>query len=79
MRRILLVDDDTGLREALQAALASHGRDVSGAKDGIAALRAAVDSRPEVIISDVNMPLLRDRMRSEYLKPCRCSHGFLSS
>jgi CheY-like chemotaxis protein len=58
MRKILLVDDDLELREALQAALAAHGHVVFGAGDGIAALRAAVETRPDVIISDVNMPLL---------------------
>lgn len=58
MRKILLVDDDSELREALEAALAAHGYAVFGAHDGIAALRAAVDTRPDVIISDVNMPLL---------------------
>jgi CheY-like chemotaxis protein len=58
MREILLVDDDLELREALQAALAAHGHVVFGAGDGIAALRAAVETRPDVIISDVSMPLL---------------------
>jgi CheY-like chemotaxis protein len=58
MCKVLLVDDDAGLREALEAALASHGHDVSSAQDGLAALRAAVERNPEVIISDVNMPYL---------------------
>jgi CheY-like chemotaxis protein len=38
--------------------LISRGHDVSSAQDGLAALRAAVDSKPELIISDVNMPYL---------------------
>jgi CheY-like chemotaxis protein len=58
MMKVLLVDDDAALREALEAALTLHGHDVSSAQDGLAALRAAVDRIPDVIISDVNMPYL---------------------
>ena len=58
MCRVLLVDDDAPLREALDAALTSHGHEVFTAPDGLAALRAAVETRPDVIISDVNMPYL---------------------
>ncbi|WP_233830575.1 response regulator [Paraburkholderia sp. ZP32-5] len=54
----MLIDDDAGLRAALEAALASHGHEVASAQDGLAALRAAIDQRPEVIVSDVNMPYL---------------------
>ncbi|MBT2794298.1 response regulator [Paraburkholderia strydomiana] len=58
MCKVLLVDDDAALREALDAALTSHGHVVFTAQDGLAALRAAIDTRPDVIISDVNMPHL---------------------
>lgn len=58
MRKILLIDDDSELRDALQTALTAHGHAVFCAEDGIAALRAAVEIKPELIISDVNMPLL---------------------
>lgn len=58
MRKVLLIDDDAALREALEAVLVLHGHDVTSAQDGLAALRAAVETGPEVIISDVNMPYL---------------------
>jgi CheY-like chemotaxis protein len=58
MGRVLIVDDDAALREALEAALTSLGHEVVSAQDGLAALRAAVDTGPDVIISDVNMPYL---------------------
>jgi CheY-like chemotaxis protein len=58
MCKILLVDDDAALREALEAVLVSAGHDVASAQDGLAALRAAVETKPEVIVSDVNMPRL---------------------
>ncbi|WP_353049322.1 response regulator [Paraburkholderia strydomiana] len=54
----MLVDDDAALRQALEAVLISHGHDVASAQDGLSALRAAVEIRPDVIISDVNMPHL---------------------
>jgi CheY-like chemotaxis protein len=58
MCKILLVDDDAALRAALEAALVINGHQVFSAQDGLAALRAAVEARPDVIISDVNMPHL---------------------
>ncbi|MFT0174073.1 response regulator transcription factor, partial [Paraburkholderia mimosarum] len=58
MCKILVVDDDAELRDALQATLAAHGHVVFCAEDGIAELRAAVEIKPELIISDVDMPLL---------------------
>ncbi|WP_233856277.1 response regulator [Paraburkholderia sp. HD33-4] len=58
MCKVLLVDDDAAIREALEAVLVSGGHDVASIQDGPAALRAAVEIRPDVIISDVNMPQL---------------------
>ncbi|MEX3897870.1 response regulator [Paraburkholderia sp. BR10954] len=58
MSTILAVDDDAASREALQAALESAGHEVCAASDGMGTLRAAIGMAPDVIISDVNMPLL---------------------
>jgi CheY-like chemotaxis protein len=58
MCKVLVVDDDAALRESLEAVLIAHGHDVSSAQDGLAALRAAMEMKPDVIISDVNMPQL---------------------
>ncbi|MGF6267463.1 CheY-like chemotaxis protein [Paraburkholderia youngii] len=58
MTRILLVDDDANLREALGAVLDASGHEVVVAPNGREALRLARDSHPQVIVSDVTMPLM---------------------
>lgn len=55
-RRILLVDDDRGLRHALASLLTGAGHDVASAADGPEALRL-LDSRPfDVALLDVGLP-----------------------
>jgi DNA-binding NtrC family response regulator len=73
MRRILIVDDDSVLRESLSEALANTNTDVRVAEHAEAAI-ALIDERiPDVAISDVRMPgldglallkLLRERAPS---------------
>ncbi|SEI63725.1 response regulator [Paraburkholderia diazotrophica] len=58
MTRILLVDDDANLRDALKAVLEASGHEVVVAKNGREALRLTRDSEPHVIVSDVTMPLM---------------------
>jgi CheY-like chemotaxis protein len=55
-RRILVVDDDDGIREILTAALAADGHAVDGARDGDEAL-ALLELRPyDLVLSDLQMP-----------------------
>ncbi|ACC76236.1 response regulator [Paraburkholderia phymatum] len=56
MSRVLLVDDDANLRDALSAVLDSAGHDVIIAHDGMEAVRLAPISHPQIIVSDVMMP-----------------------
>ncbi|MEM5389953.1 response regulator [Paraburkholderia phymatum] len=58
MSRVLLVDDDANLREALFALLTADGHDVTVANDGLEALGAAIRDPPQVIVSDIHMPAL---------------------
>jgi len=54
--RILVVDDDAGVRQAVGRALAFEGYDVTQAGDGSEALRLVSSERPDAIILDVVMP-----------------------
>ena len=54
--RVLVVDDDPQLREALTRALELDGYDVSTASNGAKALDALRDDRPDVMVLDVMMP-----------------------
>ena len=53
---ILIVDDDEGIRELLRLHLSSAGYEVNTAEDAIAAGYMVLRSRPDLIITDVNMP-----------------------
>jgi two-component system chemotaxis response regulator CheY len=53
---ILIVDDDTFARAALRAALRSLGHDCRTASSGVEALEMIASQRPEVVISDFEMP-----------------------
>ena len=54
--RVLVVDDDPQLREALSRALELDGYDVTTASNGVKALDAISSARPDVMVLDVMMP-----------------------
>jgi two-component system response regulator MprA len=54
--RILLVDDDAPLAASVRRALAYEGHDVEVASDGAAALVAARDRPPDLVVLDVMLP-----------------------
>jgi two-component system, OmpR family, response regulator MprA len=54
--RVLVVDDDPQLREALTRALELDGYAVETASNGVKALEAISGQRPDVMVLDVMMP-----------------------
>jgi DNA-binding response OmpR family regulator len=54
--RILIADDDDGLRHLLRLVLCREGYDVIEAVDGAEALARAYDSDPSLVLLDVMMP-----------------------
>ena len=56
--RILVVDDEVNAREALVELLREEGFDVESAADGERALSLMADFEPEVILTDLKMPVL---------------------
>jgi chemosensory pili system protein ChpA (sensor histidine kinase/response regulator) len=57
--RILVVEDDTTVRVTISKLLYDEGYDVSTANDGFDALLHLQQSVPDLILSDLNMPLPR--------------------
>ncbi len=70
MARLLVVDDEKGIRDALVQVFEYEGHRVQSAGDGPDALDAATEFRPDVIFLDVKMPGMDgldvlDRLRDE--------------
>lgn len=55
-RRVLIVDDEPGLRELVRINLEHEGFEVSQAENGIEGLAAVHEFQPDMIILDVMMP-----------------------
>ena len=55
-RRILVVEDDVTLRQALTFSLGQEGYEVAGASDGEAGLAAALTGRFDLILLDLMLP-----------------------
>lgn len=54
--RLMVVDDEPGIREMMAAHLMSEGYEVLTAENGLDALSRLVEPLPHVIISDLKMP-----------------------
>lgn len=55
---VLIVDDDPELRDALREALEGAGFNVLTAGNGQEGLKAAVESKPNLILLDLVMPVM---------------------
>lgn len=56
--RVLIAEDNTDARELIQIVLEEEGFEVVSAEDGQLALEAAKSRRPDLIITDIQMPNL---------------------
>jgi CheY-like chemotaxis protein len=53
--RILIIDDDPDITEAMRVVLENRGYEVAGAKDGAEGMERLQQARPDLIILDVMM------------------------
>jgi DNA-binding response OmpR family regulator len=75
-RRILLVDDDPEIIEALRYALEAQGYEIRVARDGNQGLMMAEREDPDLVILDMMMPkrsgfLVLERLRRTHAVPVR--------
>ena len=56
MTKVLVVDDEPQIVRALRINLTAHGYQVVTAHDGAAALKAAAETKPDVIVLDLGLP-----------------------
>ena len=57
-QRILIVEDDEDLRQLFRVALTLAGYEVEEAGDGLEALRRLDHAPPDLVILDLNLPLI---------------------
>jgi CheY-like chemotaxis protein len=56
--RILIVDDESSIRFLLKRVLESGGYEVVEAPNGVVALAQMVESRPDLVVTDMMMPVM---------------------
>lgn len=56
MKRVLVIDDDDGVRESFRAALEDVGYAVTTADSGPAGIESAVAEHPDLVFLDLKMP-----------------------
>ena len=56
LARVLVVDDEPALRDALESSLAFEGYEVATASDGVEALDAIAENKPDLVLLDIMMP-----------------------
>jgi DNA-binding NtrC family response regulator len=56
MKRVLIIDDDPGVRESFLAALAAQNYDLEAVESGLAGLESASQQRPDLVFLDLKMP-----------------------
>jgi two-component system response regulator MprA len=56
--KVVIAEDDRGVRNALERALKLEGYSVVAVSDGVAALDAVTSHRPDVVVLDLMMPFL---------------------
>lgn len=56
MARILIVDDEAGIRDTLSALLAADGHEIDTAANGYAAMDRFRENQADLVICDIMMP-----------------------
>lgn len=73
MQSVLIIEDESGLREAAAGKLEQEGFTVFKANDGISGLSSALSNKPDAILLDIKMPNMNG---FEMLKKLRAQGGW---
>jgi len=72
MKKILIIEDDKKIAAALEIRLRGAGYDVATVSDCLTGLSSAVETRPDLIISDIWLPDAVGLLIAERLKTVGC-------
>lgn len=66
---ILVIEDDSGIRDSIAECLEDEGYRVAYARDGAEGLRRVLEQQPDLIVCDLQMPVMSghqflDRLRA---------------
>jgi DNA-binding NtrC family response regulator len=61
MASIVLIDDDDDMRETMADLLSIEGHEVRTARNGVEGLQALDDRFPQLVVTDIEMPVLDGR------------------
>jgi CheY-like chemotaxis protein len=75
LARVLVVDDDQGIRDFVALALSGEGYEVMTAPHGAAALSLLDESQPDVILLDMRMPTMDGWEFSRVYRESRGPHA----
>jgi CheY-like chemotaxis protein len=67
-RRVLVAEDNKNVQAVLAATLSSMGFDVSLARDGIEALTVFLESSFDLVLTDLQMPLMDGSIVAQFVK-----------
>lgn len=76
MATILCIDDEDNIREDIAELMESAGHKALQACDGKVALEMIVENSPDLVVSDITMPVMDGR---ELLEELRNNHPKLAS
>jgi chemosensory pili system protein ChpA (sensor histidine kinase/response regulator) len=66
--RVLVVDDSMSVRRAIATLLEDQGYDVSMARDGLEAIKQMEVTRPDVLLTDLEMPNMNGLELSQHVR-----------
>ena len=56
MAKILVIDDDAGMRRTISRILSHAGHEVTEAADGLEGMNSVRTNRPDIVVTDIFMP-----------------------
>jgi chemosensory pili system protein ChpA (sensor histidine kinase/response regulator) len=66
--RVLVVDDSLSVRRAVATLLEDHGYEVMQARDGLEAVKAMEAARPDLLVTDLEMPNMNGLELSQHVR-----------